>query len=221
MNSKPRTFPVFIALLLASLFSFGLWYGRVLYSGYNMYGFLIWNLILAWIPFGLALIVIKFPVKHYVTLIFGTLWLLFLPNAPYILTDFLHLRPRGIVPLWYDMLLIFSFALTGLCLGFVSLALMQMQVAKQWGHGRSWLFVFTVFLLCGFGIYIGRFLRWNSWDIFSSPLSLWQDLYFTLTTPRLLAKMLLITSGFGALLTSIYLVFTIAPQSLQSMDTVS
>lgn len=218
MNKTNTLFPLTLALIAASLLSVGLWWGRAWYSGYNMYGFLIWNLILAWVPFGVALIVIKFPVKHYVTFFGSAFWLLFFPNAPYIITDFLHLRPLWGVPLWYDVLLIFSFAVTGLCLGFASLSLIQGQVAKLWGKRNSWLFVIVVMLLSGLGIYIGRFLRWNSWDIFGNPLALWQDVYLTLTTPRLLAKMSLITGGLAAILTSIYLVFAMAPHSLHQAD---
>ncbi|GIK57836.1 MAG: DUF1361 domain-containing protein [Chloroflexi bacterium] len=88
-----------LALVFASTVSVTLLIVRTFYSGQLLYGFLVWNLLLAWLPFLFATVVIMFPVKHYVTFFFGLLWLLFFPNAPYIVTDLLHLRPRGDVPL--------------------------------------------------------------------------------------------------------------------------
>jgi uncharacterized membrane protein len=179
---------------------------RTFYTGYLLFAFLVWNLILAWLPFLLATVVIMFHGKHYVTFFFSILWLLFFPNALYIVTDLLHLWPRGDVPLWYDMILLMSFALTGLCLGFASLAMMQTQAADRWGRGGGWLFVLAVLALSGFGVYIGRFLRWNSWDVFSNPLSLLIDLHVNLTTPLLLAKTAVVTLGLTAVFTFTYIV---------------
>jgi uncharacterized membrane protein len=99
------------------------------------------------------------------------LWLLFFPNAPYILTDLFHLRhPRESVPVWFDTLLINWFAWTGMLLGVFSLYLMHHIVRKAFGRITGWLFVFFVGTLCGVGIYIGRFLRWNSWDVIFHPI---------------------------------------------------
>ncbi len=203
---------LFLALVFASTISLLLLMLRYFYSGQLLFLFLGWNLILAWLPFLFALIVITFPGKHYVTLLFGILWLLFFPNAPYIVTDLLHLWPQGDVPLWYDMIMIFSFALTGLCLGFGSLALMQARVTNKWGGWAGWGFVLTALLLSGFGIYIGRFLRWNSWDVFSNPIGLLQDLRLNLTTPFLFLKTAVVTLGLTAVFAFTYIVFTTLPQ---------
>lgn len=203
---------LFLALVFASMVSTSLVVVRGFYTGYVLFAFLVWNLILAWLPFLFATVVIMFPVKHYVTIFFAALWLLFFPNALYIVTDFLHLWPRGDVPLWYDLIMIASFALTGLCLGFASLAMMQIQVGAHWGRWRSWLFVLLALAVSCFGVYIGRFLRWNSWDVFSNPLSLLVDLQLHLTTPLLLAKTAVVTLGLLAVFTFTYIVFTILPQ---------
>lgn len=203
---------LFLALVFASTVSVTLLVVRAFYSGQLLYAFLVWNLILAWLPFLLATVVIMFPVKHYVTFFFGLLWLLFFPNAPYIVTDLLHLRPRGDVPLWYDMILLFSFALTGLCLAYASLSLMQTTVTARWGGRAGWLFVLAALALAGLGVYIGRFLRWNSWDVFSNPTSLLLDLHLTLTTPLLLARTAVVTLGLTAVFTFTYITFTVLPQ---------
>lgn len=105
----------------------------------------------------------------------GAAWLLFFPNAPYIVTDFLHLKPRGPVPLWYDCVLLFSFAWNGALFGFYSLRIMHAMVERLTGPVRGWLFVFFVCVLAGLGVYLGRFERWNSWDIVHRPAPLIQS----------------------------------------------
>jgi uncharacterized membrane protein len=204
-------FLLFLALLFASTVSVLLLVVRYFYTDTFLFRFLVWNLFLAWLPFLFALLVIRFHGKHYVTFIFSILWLLFFPNAPYMMTDLLHLWPRGDVPLWYDMILLLSFALTGLCLGFASLALMQTQLTARWGRVAGWLFVLAALVLSGFGVYIGRFLRWNSWDVISNPLLLLQDLRLNLTTPLLLAKTAVVTFGLTAVFSFTYLVFATLP----------
>ncbi|MCP4362870.1 MAG: DUF1361 domain-containing protein [Chloroflexi bacterium] len=201
-----------LALIFASTISVFMLVIRYFYSDHVQFTFLLWNLFLAWLPFLLAVIVIMFPVKHYVTYFFGGLWLLFFPNAPYIVTDLLHLRPYHSVPFWYDMILLLSFALTGLGLGLASLGLMQSWATRRFGRMGGWLFVLVALLCAGFGVYIGRFLRWNSWDLFSNPLLLWQDLHLTLTTPYLFVKTAVITSALTAVFTFSYLLFTLLPQ---------
>jgi uncharacterized membrane protein len=172
---------VFALLWGATFLSANLFRVRTLLSGNRDYNFLIWNLFLAWIPLGLAHIASVMAWRR-TFLIFAlplvvVLWMLFFPNAPYILTDLQHLGyPKPGVPLWFDMLMLIWFAWTGLLLGVVSLFLMHDIVRHQFGRVAGWVFVFTVGVLCGFGIYIGRFLQYNSWDILSNPLELLHDL---------------------------------------------
>jgi uncharacterized membrane protein len=107
----------------------------------------------------------------------AVLWLLFFPNAPYILTDLQHLRyPHAGVPVWFDMLLINWFAWTGILLGVFSLFMMQDIVQRIIGRWFGWAFVISVSVLSGLGIYLGRFLRWNSWDLLFHPLALSKQL---------------------------------------------
>jgi len=142
--------------------------------------FLVWNLFLAWIPFGLAMIVNHLHKKQqkgfFILPIIGA-WLLFFPNAPYLLTDLLHLRPRTVIPYWYDVMLFTSFAWTGLLLGLISLypihCFFKQYLPKPLEHGLIALLIF----LGSLGIYIGRFLRWSSWDIIYQPKGLLTDLH--------------------------------------------
>ena len=181
---------VFALLCGATLLSLVVFRVRTLLIGSLEYAFLIWNIFLAWIPLGLAYTASVFAWKRRF-LIFTLplvliLWILFLPNAPYILTDLLHLgQPKPDVPLWFDMLLLIWFAWTGLLLGVVSMFLMHDIMRRQFGRVAGWIFVFAAGTLCSLGIYIGRFLRWNSWDLLFSPLEYLHDFMYYATHPSL------------------------------------
>lgn len=175
------------SLVLASTVSVIMVVWRVERTNNWRYFFLIWNLFLAWIPLILSFFIHqKFWHHQKLTLWilgFGLVWLLFYPNAPYIMTDLIHLRARDYIPLWYDMMLILSFAWTGLFAGFVSLYLMQNIVKKLYGRALGWCFVVGVIGLGSFGVYLGRFLRWNSWDIVSSPSDIAGDVVSQMLNP--------------------------------------
>src|SRR5581483_11753385 len=130
-----------------------------------------WNLTLAWIPLVVALVVYDCYRRGAGLLVLSpaiALWLIFLPNAPYIVTDFVHLEPRG-VPLWFDGALLSAFAQTGVLLGFVSLYLMHAVVRDRFGVPAGWLFALGALPLTSAGMYVGRFLQWNSWDVLVRP----------------------------------------------------
>jgi uncharacterized membrane protein len=161
-----------VGLLLASLFCVALVGLRVLETGDSTFSGLIWNLFLAWIPFALAVVVYDgWRRRRAAGTLFalGALWLLFFPNAPYIVTDFVHLERTADAPYWYDALTLSAFAWTGVLLGFASLFLMQ-TVVRQWrGVAAGWIFAGAALALGSLGIYLGRFLRLNSWDALEHP----------------------------------------------------
>jgi uncharacterized membrane protein len=173
---------------------------RVELSGSLFYVFLVWNLFLAWIPwlaaqaFGASS---RRRAPRLLRLGWFTLWLLFLPNAPYILTDLLHLRPRPPVPLWYDLALLLSCAGTGLLLGYISLLEVQGAVEKQLGRVAGWMVAAGSLFLSGFGIYLGRFLRRNSWEILTDPAGLYLDISDRLLNPTLHLRTYGVTLVFG------------------------
>ena len=185
MNKLNKLYPeqkyrlaLFAVLAMSSIVSIGLFAARATTSDSYRYAFLVWNLFLAWIPFGFAWVAYTsthLPKFLMVTLVGGCaiFWLLFFPNAPYILTDFQHLaKLNSEAPVWYDVLMLIWFSWSGLFLGIISMYLMQKIVAKWLGEKASWVFVVTVTVLSSLGIYVGRFLRWNSWDVLIKPLKM-------------------------------------------------
>jgi uncharacterized membrane protein len=155
---------------------------RIARTGTVTYVFLVWNLFLAVIP-AVAAAMLGRARTRFGQVTCAGLWLLFLPNAPYLVTDFVHLRPRPPMPLWYDIALLLSCAATGLLLGYVSVADMQRVVAKRFGTATSWCCAALGLMLSGFAIYLGRFLRWNSWDIVADPTGLLAQILMRLANP--------------------------------------
>lgn len=161
---------IFGLLAAASIICVGLVRFRASVTGTMHYTFLVWNLFLAWIPFVSAYVSYTTAIRrrwlYLVVPASALVWLLFLPNAPYMLTDLQHLsNSAGDVPVWYDVILLIWFVFTGLFLGMVSLFLMQEIVRREFGRWFGWGFVLAVAGLSSIGVYMGRFLRWNSWDI--------------------------------------------------------
>jgi uncharacterized membrane protein len=190
-NASPRTaIParqaalVFLALTLASGVSLGFVGIRFATSLQFAYFHLVWNLFLAWLPLGFAFFAGRSRGSPRRFLACACLWLLFLPNAPYMVTDLIHLKSRPPVPLWFDILLVQSFVLTGLLLGFLSLHLMHRLVSHSQGWRIGWIFTLVILALTAFGVYLGRFERWNSWDLFTSPIDLSANIWDLIRHPR-------------------------------------
>lgn len=175
--------------------------GRRMETGQHDYRFLIWNLTLAWAPLVFA------TIGHwaYVTrglvgrrmLILGclTLWLLFFPNAPYLVSDLKHLAiHRKGVPLWFDAVMVGSFVLTGIMTGFASLVLVHDLARRRFGAVGGWTIITLASAASGFAVYLGRFVRLNSWDVFTRPA--WSfDLILDQVTVSALLPKTLFTSG--------------------------
>lgn len=192
-----------LALAAASVLGTSLIASRILLTWRGHHLFLVWNLFLAWVPLLLAL---RLESLHRREQLGGwraggtaVAWLLFFPNAPYILTDLIHLKPIVKTLWWTDLILILLFALIGLVLGFLSLHRLHQVVAARRGWVAGWMFVVAVMFLSGFGVYLGRFERWNSWDVITNPLALMADSFNWLQLRS--AKFTLL---FGLLLTTAY-----------------
>lgn len=164
---------------ISTFLCFGFSLFRLNYTETKVFLFLNWNLFLAFIPWAftsLAIIKPSIQKNKILVLVILTSWLLFFPNAPYILTDLFHLRLRTSMPIWFDLVLILSFAWTGLLFGFLSLWDIEKMLIPM--LGKVWVAITSTSLLFlgSFGIYLGRYLRWNSWDIISEPWKLMYDI---------------------------------------------
>jgi uncharacterized membrane protein len=137
----------------------------------------------------------------------GAMWLAFFPNAPYIVTDFLHFYERPPVPSWYDIGLLASFAWTGLFLAIASLRTMQELVNAYAGRIVSWIFASVALALGGLGLYLGRFSRWNSWDLLLQPKEIIAELAYLFANPFINLRFFGFTFMFTAFLLVCYLMF--------------
>lgn len=189
-------------------FSFSIF--RFIYTDTKVFLFLNWNLFLAFIPWAVTSITILKPsIQRYkvTIIILLAVWLLFFPNAPYILTDLFHLRLKSSMPKWFDLILILSFAWTGLVFGFLSLWDIEKILTKS--LSQIWISIISVSLLFvgSFGIYLGRYLRWNSWDIIGEPFNLLYDITDRLINPFDHPRTWGVTIFMGIFLNMIYWTF--------------
>ena len=160
--------------------------------------FLAWNLFLAWVPYLISLRMGGLR-KRWTRGVAFAAWLLFFPNAPYLLTDLLHLHARPGVPHWYDLMLLLSFAWTGLFVGYASLLRVQDLLSAWWSARAARLAIPPLLILCGYGVFLGRFQRWNTWDILQRPGALLHDVIQHFTQPAAYASTLglaVVMSGF-------------------------
>ena len=205
-----RRLAVFGALVGLSVLVAGLVAFRVAYSHSFEDVPYLWNLFLAWIPFGLALLLYdrhRRGARLFELVALGLLWLLFFPNAPYIVTDIKYLGDMTGKTFWFEGLLIGTAACTGLLLGFMSLYLIQAIVRRIAGAPYAWLFVFVSLGLSSIGVYLGRVLRWNSWDVFVRPGSLLGELAGALVDPLGHPRPIAITVLFTSFLLASYAIF--------------
>ena len=176
-------------IFLSALFSTGLVLIRIGHTGHMTFLSLIWNLFLAWLPYCISGVINGFHLFGRSRWIFWSmfvLWILFIPNSFYILTDLFHLEDDTndfLVPLWYDLILIVSIAWNGLVMGILSIRQMEKLFHSNLNLKTDLIFLFPVMLLNGLGVYVGRYLRYNSWDIFINPFELIRDITIMLLHP--------------------------------------
>ena len=167
-------------LIAVSLFCIALSVCRVFLAGTYEYLFLNWNLFLAFLPWFLTSVVVLRKVRSRIAilLVMG-IWLLFFPNCLYMLTDLIHLRQTADAPVWLDLIIVLSFAWAGLCYGFVSLMDIESFLKERFHAAPKIVTGLSVCMiyLAAFGIYIGRFLRWNSWDLLGNPTELIRGIF--------------------------------------------
>jgi uncharacterized membrane protein len=173
-------------LFVMSIFCFCLTVFRALMSSTAHYLFLNKNLFLSFIPWLISSVILKreFIRKcYFLKWTLFLLWLVFFPNSLYIFTDLFHLGRPGLFPLWYDFILITSFAWTGFMFGIISLLDIEKFFINFVSRTKVNIILALLLFLGSFGVYIGRFLRWNSWDVVMQPFALFVDVSDKVTHP--------------------------------------
>ena len=202
-----KRFEITLLLILMTLFCFSLSLFRYYISETKVFLFLNWNLFLAWIPFFISSFLVIFKIRSKLSLVVAiTVWILFFPNSPYILTDLFHLRSRNAVPIWYDLVVILSYAWTGLFCGFISLLDIEKLLSDYFKKPTINIITVLFLFLTSFGVYLGRFLRWNSWDVLSNPFGLFTDVLVRIVYPMDYTKTWGVTVLMGVMLNFMYLI---------------
>lgn len=194
---KVLSLPKSIIVLLALATAFIL--GRTLWSGSSYYLFLFWNLFLAYVPFLISMFIVSYvtafrgSAKIWIIFILGILWLITFPNAPYLVTDVIHLGKNKLMPVWYDAMLLFSVAYIGMLFTFHSLHNIEKTLNTFYSKLKTNIFLVVFIFVSSFGIYLGRFMRWNSWDVFTNPSALSLDIVELFRTPTESGKAFMFT----------------------------
>ncbi|MDR0792268.1 MAG: DUF1361 domain-containing protein [Chitinophagaceae bacterium] len=194
-------------LVLSVGFTMTLLITRVWYTQAVFYLFYVWNIFLAIIPLLIANRLKRCNRLHFGAIVLLLTWLFFYPNAPYLITDLFHYKERLPVPVWYDLMLVISAAWNGLILGMVSLTTVEQFLSKHLKPLLAKSFVFVSFGLCGYGVYLGRYLRYNTWDIVAKPGAIMRSSAHQILHPHQNMSVWIFTLLFSSMLCIIY--FTI------------
>lgn len=202
-------FKLYSVLVISLIFSVFLLMVRIKLNHSFFYLFLIWNLFLAIIPFVITSYLTLQPnIKKMKLILWFGIWLLFLPNAPYIITDLMHLRLNPDSYLWLDILVVTSFACNGLLLFYLSVLDMKNILKTYIKKPVNDILVIALLFLSSFGVYLGRFLRYNSWEILSNPKYLILDIFNIALQPITYREAWLFTFLFGIFLNIGFWMFT-------------
>lgn len=172
------------------------------------FAYLVWNLFLAWLPLLFAIRLTRVLGRKlwssWESLAYSVLWLVFLPNSFYMISDYIHLQDVSRANLLYDATMFTSFIFSGVAVGLTSLYLMHVQLHRRLGARVAAYLIATTLLICSFAIYVGRDLRWNSWDILTNPGGLLFDVSDRLIHPATYPFMITTVISFFALLATMY-----------------
>lgn len=201
---------MFTALALSSAISVGLYAFGLLFYHAGEFWFLNWNLLLAWLPVLFMLLLNRYlDSNRWITwqgIFISALWLAFLPNTFYLISDLVHLNYITTTNLLYFVVLLFSFSFNGLILGYISLYMFHEQLRKRVSRRMATGWVVTILLLCSFAIYLGRYLRWSTWDIVLHPVGVVFDVSDRFVNPSSYGQTFQVTLWFFILLLSMYFV---------------
>lgn len=175
------------------------------------FSYLIWNLTLAWVSLLATLwlegVLLRRLWSSWYAMFVTAVWLVFLPNTFYMISDFIHIQTLGQTDVLYGVVMFTSFIINGVMLGFLSLFIVHQELLKRLRSRQAGGLIALVVLICSFAIYIGRELRWNTWDLITNPASVLIDVSDRVLNPREHPQALTTTTSFFVLLMSLYAVF--------------
>lgn len=204
---------IFIYLSIVTVVTVGLYFFTAAWLDQRYFRFLIWNLFLGWIPFVFSYVAYgfshaKWRVAPWLAIASGALWLLFVPNSSYIVTDLIHLTARSSryyggnglnFTYWYDLIVVLMFVWVGLLIGFLSMYQLQEVIYRRVGRMASWIFVLAGCALGSYGVLLGRVYRLNSWDALTNRSALIALMQESVSRPSLAFCMF-----FGTFILTIY-----------------
>ena len=193
-------------LMIMSGFSVFLSLCRIIYTARNMYAFLLWNLFLAFVPWIIANVLEYNNFRKRIEIPVMIIWLLMFPNAPYLFTDLIHLGKNPSAPRWFDITLLLSYGMTGFAFGFLSLMKIEGKIKKYFPKIKPFFVKAFIIYLSSYGIFLGRFLRWNSWDIITNFVPVVRDVFKTIKHPVQNAAAWGFTLLFGTLLNILFFI---------------
>jgi uncharacterized membrane protein len=171
---------------------------------------LAWNLFLGCLPLLFSYLFFKNTQQKLLytpkNALFIGLWILFLPNAFYLISDLVHLQESSNKMIVFDAVMFLAFGITGIILGFLSLALMQFRLAEI-SKKYSLVLIAGSLFVSSYAIYLGRYLRWNSWDVITNPFGIIFDISNSFINYNRFAKSLGTTVLFFTILIVLYFVF--------------
>lgn len=186
---------------------------RIILTGTTRYSFIPWNLLLAWVSLALAAGLYRGlrhrPWLSWQNIVLSLSWLAFLPNTWYVLTDFIHVVPNGEISQLYDVVMISLLVFVGFALGFAGLFLVHRELLNRIGALRSYLIIELIILFCSFAIYLGRDLRWNTWDVITNPGGVLVNVSDSVVDPLGNQRAFNVTVLFFILISLVYLAFWI------------
>ncbi len=221
LHFSKRPWLRYVAVLLwASCVSLGLYVYGSLRSPDFTYSYLPINLILAWVPLLLSVWLVRLLPTHawlsFWPLVASFLWLGFLPNSFYMVSDYIHLREMSTADIVFNAVVFTSFIATALILGFSSLYLVHREFARRFNSFMAGGLIMFILLLCSFAIFLGRDLRWNTWDVLLNPAGLLFDVSDRFINPSAHPQTFLTTASFFVLLSTLYIVVWQAARYLKS-----
>jgi len=198
------------ALAVSSLTSVGLFAAGAWSNHSVAFAYLVWNLFLAWLPLLFAVWLSRTLRTHlwssWPALALTAAWVGFLPNSFYMISDFIHIQEVQRVDLLYDVVMFASFIFNGVLLGCISLYLVHYELERRLRWRSAVAAIGWVLLACSFAIYVGRELRWNTWDVLVNPAGILVDVSNRLLNPHAYPHVVATTASFFVVMASLYVV---------------